>query len=154
MSQTKYKWLLFLILILLISNMVIAFFLFSTDKKENKWKGKEDFAMTFYKEVGLNPQQIDRFKVMKEEYFKDMKPIWEEMRELKDSLYRNMGLLSKDSSAMVLLTLINQKNAVADQKTFQHFIKLRNMLAPAQLYKFDTSVARIINRPWGRRNRN
>ena len=153
MSQTKYRWMVFLVLILLISNIVLAFFLFSSDKKDDKKKSREDFAMAFYKEVGLNAQQIDTFKVLKEEYFKDMKPIWGEIRELKDSLYRNMGSLSKDSSAMSLIVIINQKNTLADQKTFQHFIKLRMKLDSAQQYRFDTSIAKIINRPWGSRNR-
>jgi len=125
MSQTKYRWMVFLVLILLISNIVFAFFLFSSGKSSDRRKGKEDLAMAFYKEVGLNEQQIDTFKVLKEEYFKEMKPIWGEIRELKDSLYRNMGSLSKDSSAMILIAIINQKNSLADQKNFQplHQIK-------------------------------
>lgn len=153
MSQTKYRWMVFLVVILLISNIVLAFFLFSSDSKNDKKRGKEDYAMAFYKEVGLNTQQIDTFKALKEEYFKDMKPIWGEIRELKDSLYRNMGSLSKDSSAMILISMINQKNTLADQKTFSHFIKLRLKLDSTQQYRFDTSISKIINRPWGSRNR-
>jgi len=153
MSQTKYRWMVFLVLILLISNIVLAFFLFSSGKSSDRRKGKEDLAMAFYKEVGLNEQQIDTFKVLKEEYFKEMKPIWGEIRELKDSLYRNMGSLSKDSSAMILIAIINQKNSLADQKTFSHFIKLRMKLDSTQQYRFDTSIAKIINRPWGSRSR-
>jgi len=153
MSQTKYRWMVFLVLILLISNIVFAFFLFSSGKSSDRRKGKEDLAMAFYKEVGLNEQQIDTFKVLKEEYFKEMKPIWGEIRELKDSLYRNMGSLSKDSSAMILIAIINQKNSLADQKTFSHFIKLRMKLDSTQQYRFDTSIAKIINRPWGSRSR-
>ena len=153
MSQTKYRWMVFLVLILLISNIVLAFFLFSSGKSSDRRKGKEDLAMAFYKEVGLNDQQIDTFKVLKEEYFKEMKPIWGEIRELKDSLYRNMGSLSKDSSAMILIAIINQKNSLADQKTFSHFIKLRMKLDSTQQYRFDTSIAKIINRPWGSRSR-
>lgn len=153
MSQAKYKWMVFLVTILLISNIVLAFFLFSNDKKDEKKNGREDYAMMFYKELGLTSTQIDTFKLMKDEYFKEMKPIWGEIRDLKDSLYRNMGTLSQDSSAGSLIILINEKNKSADQKTFQHFIKLREKLDQTQQVKFDTSIAKMMNRPWNRNRR-
>ncbi|MEY3348456.1 MAG: hypothetical protein ACK5AB_03940 [Bacteroidota bacterium] len=153
MSQTKYKWMIFLVTILLVSNVVLAFFLFSSEKKQEQRKSKDDFAMAFYKEIGLSATQIDTFKVLKDQYFKEMRPIWGEIRGLKDSLYRNMGRLSKDSSASDLILLINQKNTTADSKTFDHFIVLRNKLDSGAQIKFDTSIARMMNRPWGSRNR-
>lgn len=153
MSQTKYKWMIFLVAILLVSNIVLAFFLFSSDKKQDQKKSRDDFAMAFYKEIGLTKNQIDTFKILKEEYFKEMRPIWGEIRGLKDSLYRNMGTLSKDSSALKLISLINQKNTTADIKTFDHFIVLRNKLDAGAQTKFDTSIAKMMNRPWGSRNR-
>lgn len=153
MSQTKYKWLIFLVVILLVSNLVLAFFLFTSQKKETPKKSKEDFAMAFYKEIGLSNNQIDTFKILKDEYFKEMRPIWSEIRGMKDSLYRNMGKLSNDSAAVKLIFMINQKNTVADIKTFDHFIVLRKKLDTGSQVKFDTSIARMMNRPWGSRNR-
>lgn len=41
MNQTTYKWMLFLVLILLISNVVMAFFLFGDEIKGGSKKGKE-----------------------------------------------------------------------------------------------------------------
>ena len=153
MSQTKYKWMIFLVAILMASNVVLAFFLFSSEKKQEPKNSREDNAMAFYKEIGLSNNQIDTFKILKEEYFKEMRPIWGEIRGLKDSLYRNMGTLSKDSSAVKLIMLINQKNTAADNKTFDHFIVLRNKLDSGAHIKFDTSIAKMMNRPWGSRNR-
>ena len=153
MSQTKYKWLIFLIAILLVSNLVLAFFLFSSDKKQDQKRSRDDLAMAFYKEIGLSNTQIDTFKILKAEYFKEMRPIWSEIRGMKDSLYRNMGKLSKDSAAVKLIFMINQKNTVADIKTFDHFIVLRNKLDTGSQIKFDTSIAKMMNRPWGSRNR-
>lgn len=153
MSQTKYKWLIFLVAILLVSNIVLAFFLFTSDKKETPRKSKDDFAMAFYKEIGLSNNQIDTFKILKDQYFKEMRPIWSEIRGMKDSLYRNMGKLSNDSAAVKLIFMINQKNTVADIKTFDHFIVLRKKLDTGSQVKFDTSIAKMMNRPWGSRNR-
>jgi hypothetical protein len=140
----------FLVVILLASNIVLAFFLFFSGKTEQKRKSREDLAMAFYEDLGLDKQQIDTFKVAKDEYFKEMKPIWGEIRELKDSLYRNMGSFGSDSSGVTMLVLINQKNLSADQKTFQHFIYLRKKLDSSQQAKYDTVIAKMINRPWNR----
>lgn len=150
MSQTKYKWMVFLVVILLVSNITLAFFLFFGEKKEVKRKSREELAMEFYKDLGLNQVQIDSFKASKDEYFKEMRPIWGEVREMKDSLYRNMGKLNENHSAEQLLIAINQKNLVADQKTFQHFTHLRGKLQSSQYVKFDTLIAKMINRPWNR----
>jgi hypothetical protein len=109
--------------------------------------------MAFYKEIGLSNNQIDTFKILKDEYFNEMRPIWSEIRGMKDSLYRNMGKLSNDSAAVKLIFMINQKNTVADIKTFDHFIVLRNKLDTGSQVKFDTSIAKMMNRPWGSRNR-
>jgi len=43
-----------------------------------------------------------------------------------------------------------KKNKSADQKTFLHFIKLRGKLDQTQQVKFDTSIAKMMNRPWNR----
>ena len=63
MSQTKYKWMVFLVLILLISNMVLAFFLFfANDKREKKKGNPDEWAMKIYKDIGLDTAQIEIFK--------------------------------------------------------------------------------------------
>lgn len=150
MSQTKYRWMVFLVIVLLASNITLAFFLFFAQKNDDRRKNREDIAMQVYKDLGLNKQQIDSFKLLKDEYFKEMKPLWGEIRGLKDSLYRNMGRMNADHTADQLLIAINQKNLSVDQKTFQHFITLRGKLETAQQAKFDTVIAKMINRPWNR----
>lgn len=153
MSQTKYRWMVFLVVVLLASNIILAFFLFFSGKTDEKKKSREDMAKAFYMDLGLDKPQIDTFILAKEEYFKEMKPIWSEIRELKDSLYRNMGTFGSDSSGVKMLVLINQKNLSADQKTFQHFTHLREKLNASQQAKYDTVIAKMINRPWNRNRR-
>ncbi|MFN5421976.1 MAG: hypothetical protein ACK5AO_01805, partial [bacterium] len=104
MSQKKYTWMLFLIIVLLISNVVLAFFLFIDDNAGKKdEKRKEDYAMKVYKEIGLTPTQIDTFKIRKEEFFKNMKPLWNEIKMLKDSLYKNMEKGNSDSLSIEMI---------------------------------------------------
>jgi hypothetical protein len=48
--------------------------------------------------------QVDTFKAKKELYFKTMKPRWEEMKILKDSLYKQMDKSPTDSSINSLIS--------------------------------------------------
>jgi hypothetical protein len=152
MSQTKYKWMVFLVLILLISNMILAFFLFfASDKQEKKRDNSEEWAMKIYKEIGLDTIQIKAFKKEKDEYFSMMRPIWNENKKAKDSLYRNLSANISDSSITQYLEQINRTNHFSDSFTFAHFIKLRAMCTPNQQVRFDTIIPKLINRPRGRR---
>ena len=85
MNQTKYKWMVFLVFILLLSNMVLAFFLFfANDKKSRKKENADDWAMKIYNEIGLDSAQIIVFKKEKDEYFNTMRPVWNENKMLKN----------------------------------------------------------------------
>ncbi len=152
MDKTKNRWLLFLVLILLISNLVLAFFYFMDEKSgTERRKNQQDFAMTVYKEIGLSDTQIDTFKVLKDEFFKEMKPMWGEIRSLKDSLYRNMGKSMSDSASVQLMDQIAAKNSTADKKMYDHFRRLRSLCNDEQKVRFDTIVPKLVNRSWRRK---
>ena len=152
MSQTKYKWMVFLVLILLISNMVLAFFFFfANDKKEKKKDNPDEWAMKIYKEIGLDTAQIEVFKKEKDEFFNTMRPIWNENKKAKDSLYQKLSANISDSNITRYLDQINRTNHFSDSFTFAHFSKLRAMCTPDQQVRFDTIIPKMINRPRGRR---
>jgi hypothetical protein len=109
-------------------------------------KRKGNDVSAWYDEVGLEQNQIDTFKVLKEEYFKDMKPLWSDVRQLKDSLYRQLDKNIEDSTAQNILLLISKKNLEADSRTYMHFTKLRQFCTPAQQARFDTIIPKLVNR--------
>jgi hypothetical protein len=100
----------------------------------------------------LDSNQIDTFKARKELYFKHIRPVWEEIRDLKDSLYRNMEVSPNDSSVQQLITLIAEKSKDADLKMYQHFYEMRQFCKPDQQIRYDTIIPKLINRS-GRGNR-
>lgn len=150
MDKTKNRWLLFLVVILLISNLVLAFFYFF-DEKSNDRKKREDFSMTVYKEIGLTDTQIDTFKVLKDEFFNEMKPMWGEIHSLKDSLYRNMGRGMGDSASNQLMDKLAEKTSAADRKMYNHFLRLRSLCNEDQKVRFDTIIPKLVNRSWRRK---
>ena len=153
MKQAKYKWILFLVAVLLISNVVLAVFLFtSKDKKTESNKKRESPSTIIYKELGLTAQQIDTFKLNKDLFFKDMRPIWDEIKILKDSLYKHMEVDSNNTSIQQLTAAIAQKTKEADLKMYQHFVEMRKLCTPEQQIRFDTIIPKFLNRN-GRGNR-
>jgi hypothetical protein len=153
MSNNRYKWILFLVVVLIISNIVLAVLLFTPPgEKEIVRKKRENPSLAIYKEIGLDSIQVDTFKARKELYFKNIRPVWEEIRNLKDSLYKNMEISPNDSSVQRLIALISEKSKEADVKMYQHFYEMRQFCTQEQQVRYDTIVPKLINRS-GRGNR-
>ena len=142
---------LFLVIILVASNILLGFLLIRSGNHAVEKKRKGNDVSAWYAEVGLEQAQIDTFKILKEEYFKDMKPLWGDIRQLKDSLYQQLDKGVEDSTAQHILSLISQKNLEVDTRTYLHFTKLRKFCTPTQQARFDTIIPKLINRPGRRR---
>ena len=142
---------LFLVIILVASNILLGYLLMQSGNRAVEKKRKGNDVSAWYAEVGLEQAQIDTFKILKEEYFKDMKPLWGDIRQLKDSLYDQLDKGVEDSTAQHILSLISQKNLEVDSRTYLHFTKLRKFCTPSQQARFDTIIPKLINRPGRRR---
>ena len=151
MSQTRYRWMLFLVIILVASNILLGYLLMQSGNQPVVKKRKTNDVSAWYAEVGLEQEQIDTFKILKEEYFKDMKPLWSDIRQLKDSLYLQLDKSLEDSTAENILLMISKKNLEADSRTYMHFTKLRKFCTPEQQARFDTIIPKLINRTGRRR---
>jgi hypothetical protein len=150
-SKAKYRWLILLVLILLISNIVLAIFLFLNDKKPDFKKMAEERSMILYNEIGLDKNQIDSFKQLKDDFIKDMKPVWGDVRHLKDSLYHSLALEPGDSTILYLLDSISTKTRETERKTFEHFHNLRGLCNDDQQSRFDTLMPKYLSRNRSRR---
>jgi len=137
---------LLLVIILVASNILLGYLLMQSGNQSVAKKRKGNEVSAWYAEVGLEQDQIDTFKILKEEYFRDMKPLWSDVRQLKDSLYRQLDKSIEDSSAQNILLLISKKNLEADSRTYRHFTKLRRFCTPAQQARFDTIIPKLVNR--------
>jgi hypothetical protein len=145
MNQQKYRWLFFLLFVLLISNIILAAFLFVSNSSKEKNQNKNE-ANSIYKEIGLDSIQIDTFKARKEAYFKQMRPLWNEIKELKDSMYKSLEADSNDLIVKSLSSEIANKTSIADMKTYQHFYELRKFCTPDQQLRYDTIIPKLVNR--------
>lgn len=152
MNQTKYKWMVFLVFMLLMSNMVLAFFLFfANDKKPKKKENSDEWALKIYNEIGLDTAQIRIFSKEKDEFFEAMRPVWNQNKKAKETLYKNLSVNLPDTTITQLLEQIKETNHFSDSITFDHFVKLRSLCTPEQQIRFDTIMPKLVLRQRGRR---
>lgn len=143
---TSNKWVLLLVIFLVLSNLALVIFAFSGSVPR---KGhQEDWVK---KELGLSDEQSSLFKEKKETFMNTMKPRWEQVNNLKDSLYRHLGDEQvPDSLVNSYIDKWTAKSKENDMMLFQHFRELRKHCTETQLSRYDTMVTRMVTRRYKR----
>lgn len=144
---TRNKWFLALLGVLLLGNiaLLLSFFVFG-ERQDAKPPKKEERGY-LAKELNLDPAREKQFKEMKEAFFKEMEPVWEDIRKTKDSFYRQVNNNSlTDAEIAEWSRRIAEKSRVSDEQMFRHFRELRKYITPEQQAKFDTLVPRMMTR--------
>jgi len=147
---TKNKWFLFLLGFLFLANIALLLSFFVFGEKSGAYKGSHSAQSNsgyLAKELQLSREQDSSFNKMKEEHFRTMKPLWEDIRKSKDSLFRQMNNPAMNDSAISAFTeRIAEKNKMADELMFRHFRELRKQCTPEQQQKFDTLIPQMMTR--------
>jgi periplasmic protein CpxP/Spy len=154
MNSSRIKVLLFLIGILLVTNLVLLLF-FVLNKKEDgerasKRPSHDRSAMMrgFLKDsVGFSEQQLVQFDQIREKNREDMKPMFEEMRQSKLAFYnllRTPG--TPDSVSQAAADLMAEKQKAVDMAFYKNFENIRALCTPEQQAKYDTLVQQIVKR--------
>lgn len=140
---TSNKWVLLLVVFLLLSNLALVFFAFSTARTEKKKPQENAFRST----LGLTDEQTREFDRQKELFLKNMRPRWAEVNRLKDSLYQQMGNENITDSVIEHYTgKWNEINRQSDIMLFNHFRELRKECKESQLPAFDSAVVKMVTR--------
>jgi periplasmic protein CpxP/Spy len=151
-TTTRNKNLIFIIAALLLTNIaVLVYFLWIKEPdhkpKENKSRGNNGMTEILQKEVGFNEQQVAQYKQLKDVQWETIKPMFDQMRKSKDSLWRMMSdSTASDSAISKAADVIAQRQKTLDLQTFAHFKRVRAICTPDQLAKYDTAVLRMFSR--------
>lgn len=150
MSNPRNRNLLFIIAALVLTNIaVLAYFLWMKPHPDPKKRDNKDMGITekLKAEVGFNDDQVAQYKLLKEEQWTSIKPMFDAMRKAKDSLFRllsdpsvNDSVINKASDA------IAQRQKALDLQTFNHFKKVRALCTPEQRAKYDSMVQRMFRK--------
>jgi protein CpxP len=149
-SLTRNKIYVFLIGILLLSNLALVAFLVLNEppKKEIRKDRPGSYMKEALKnEVGFNDQQMTQFEEMADQHRQQMRPMFEDIAKTKESFY---NLLTQPNAADTILNKsareIGEKQRLIDLKIFLHFQNIRTLCTPEQRPMFDTLIQRVVHR--------
>jgi protein CpxP len=147
---TQNKFLVLLVAILLLANLglLLYFFAFKKDGHHGpEGKGQRPVAEFMQKELGFSDAQAAKFQQLRDRHKEAIKPLIQNMQQLKDSLYSLLRDPSTpDSLVNSLAGRIGEKQKEWESMIFQHFKEVRAICDSSQLPKFDSLVHRMINK--------
>jgi len=151
---TQNKFLVLLVAILLVANLclMLYFFVYKNRHEPERSRPVSDFVQ---KELGLNADQTEKFKQLRDQHRAAVKPVVDEMKKLKDSLYNLLqNPQANDSAAKAIAKQVGDKQEEWEMLIFHHFEKVRAICDSSQLPKLDTLVHRMIAKwPWMRKKK-
>lgn len=152
MSNPRNRNLLIIIGVLLLTNIAVLVYFLGQKKPEKSAtsrseKDRNGISEMLQKEVGFNEEQTAQYKQLKEKQKEIIRPMYDDMRKAKDSLFR---LLSYPETSDSLLNKISdaiaQKQKALDLQTFNHFKKVRTLCTPEQQPKYDSMILRMFRK--------
>jgi Spy/CpxP family protein refolding chaperone len=136
------------VLLLVVNGTMLFFMLRNRNHHPEKFEGGKGgpFDM-MVKELNMTDQQQTDFKKLKEEHFKVIRPLFDSVRVLKQSLF---GLVKQETANDSLISkysnLISERQAAIDKLTIDHFRKVRALFSEEQQKKFDDFVQKMMQR--------
>jgi len=149
MNSSRNKVLLFLIGILLLTNifLVIFFVVKRPDDKPRPGRDRSAWVRDYLKDsVGFNEQQLSQYDQLRQQNRENMRPLFEDLGNAKLKFYELVSQPGSDSANQAAATLIGEKQKALDIAFFNHFRQVRGLCTPEQLPKYDAQVQRIIQR--------
>jgi Spy/CpxP family protein refolding chaperone len=151
MSTPANRNLLIIIGVLLITNIAMLVY-FLSDKKsakpaEQAKDNRTGVAEMLQKDVGFTDDQIAKYKTLKEKQKETIKPMFDDMRRAKDSLFRLLSYPeTSDSLVSKAADIIAQRQKALDLQTFHHFKRVRTLCTPEQHAKYDSLVIKMFSK--------
>src|ERR1700750_2310497 len=151
MNSSRNKVLLFLVGILLITNIILLVFFVGKkdDSKPQRGPGRDRSSMVrdFLKDsVGFNDQQLTQYDTLRQHNRENMKPLFEDLGNAKINYYRYVSQPNADSASQGAAIQIGEKQKALDVAFFNHFRQVRSLCTADQLPKYDSLVQHIIQR--------
>ena len=150
MSTARNRNLLIIIGVLLLTNVaVLVYFLGQKRNSGMEQRERERSTVTemLQDEVGFNEDQTAKYKELKDKQRERIRPMYDNMRKAKDSLFRLLSYPdTPDSLLNKAAEVIAQRQKELDIETFNHFRRVRTLCTPAQLPQYDSLVLRLLRK--------
>ena len=136
------------VLLLLVNIALVVFMIKEKNSHKGRYQGgKGDASEMMAKELNMTEEQKKAHKQLKEEHFKNIKPLFDSLRSAKTAFYSLVkDSVVSDSMINAYSQRINEKQSVIDKLTFAHFKRIRNLFTAEQQPKFDQFVQKMMQR--------
>jgi Spy/CpxP family protein refolding chaperone len=138
---------------LLLANIALVIFLLTDkSKNENRPHGNRiEPSEMMVKELGMTEEQKKEYKTLKEEHFKNVRPLFDSVRAAKTAFYAYVKEQEVDDNVLDSLSRkISARQTELDKLTFAHFRRVRKIFTPEQQFKYDAFIQKMMQR--GRRS--
>lgn len=145
------KALLFIIAVLLITNIAMIVFFFCM-RPSGKWDDHsfspgDAMARSLKNEVKFSAEQLKQFDSLRKEHRKEIRPLFKKMNAIKDHFYQHISEASVNDSLLNNgLDSIAVMQRTLDKSMFYHFREVRALCTPEQLPLYDTLVQHLLKR--------
>jgi periplasmic protein CpxP/Spy len=147
---TNNKTLLFIIGVLLLTNIALALYCFAwrghypkAGSREKRESGMYSFLQG---EIGFDSMQLKSFDSLKQAHRAGLRPYFEEMARSRDSLYHTLGNPGQPADLERLADSIGRKQAEIEKVMFRNFLHIRSLCRPDQLPRFDSLMPGLVHR--------
>ena len=142
------------VLLLLINIALVAFMVMGKKKPEVKRNGvKGDPFEMMVKELNMTEEQKKEHRQYRDEYFKNVRPLFDSARSAKAAFF---ALIKDVSVSDSVLNVSNKKMSdiqfTIDRLTFEHFRRVRALYKDDQQKKYDELVQKMTQRQGGKGN--
>lgn len=137
-SESRVKSLLLLIGVLVISNLITAYFLFSHSRPQKK--ERTGILKNFIKnELKFSDAQMASYEASRKAFMTKHDSSIKSIRETKETNLKNVGLSGFSDSAIAVATNFSvEKQREFDKSFFENLKAIRNICTPEQRVKFDS----------------
>jgi protein CpxP len=147
-SRSTNKVLVFIIFLLLLTNiLVLGYFLFFCKKTPKKEKAKDSFASVLQREVGFTDEQAARFNELKKTHWDSAKRNMDEIIGIKNAIFDlTRQKNAPDSIVEKLADSIGRLQKQVEISAFRHVVETRKICTPEQEPAYDSLMIKIINK--------
>lgn len=148
--MNRNKILLFLVGILLLTNIVLVVF-FVGKKTPGKQRSRSDDRSSVLREflkdsLNFNDQQLAQYDELRQTNRENMRPLFEDLGKAKMAYYQFINRDSTDTAGQSAAALIGEKQKALDMAFFNHFRQVRTLCTPEQQVRYDSAVQQIIRK--------
>jgi periplasmic protein CpxP/Spy len=157
MSYLKNNKLLLLIIgVLLVANIsLLWFYVWKKPEGKGQRPPMENASTRLKREVGFSDQQAAIYDSIREQHYSSIRPMFEELRTSRDSLFKLMHQPQVEDSLIALQSeTVYEKQKAIDLKMHRYFRSLRDLCTEDQKPKIDSFLTNLskkmsTGRRWG-----